>query len=775
MRYLVFSLVLILQMTGLHAKGSGSNGCKESISKLGDGNFYDQRAEVTKALAERIKKEKRIPTQDELADFLGITAEDLASLETKKRFPKSVEGLVAMAWKLHPRERTLLRKDLAKAIKDFFRENAHVPDHETIVEMADLSSNSDFELLYGDVNPWNLIHEFHSKDLEVVRNKVAREYVKAAKEFGRTLTPEQLAAALEIELSELEAMIGPGRLFPEGFSEIKTLAKTISPSSFNHILDTEVFDGARTEAFINALRTHKRILATAAVSGAPVDPNALATLKVIAKARDAAIVVIPVNMVTNELDPILLNDPDIHILTQSVEPSPHLILDNLRIMGKMKNPLEGTQQLGPRGQSRIFGSPKFASEVLGTADGEYFPHRNMTTGAITAPNYSGRKWISKRTDRIYGHAEHVMGAVLIERTRGQEDFLAGGSPGSYRMRHVEYVPETHSMIDLNERFNADGSVEQIRPRAAVLGDIHVGVTNQSLLQTLGPKLQELNPREIVLHDIFDGRSVNHHEAGRSITLAQKAASGQLRLEDELREVAAFFNGLHALLPDVQISVIRSNHDMFLDRWLEEGRYLDDPVNYKIGVELAKAKADGKNPLEYYLLEKALRYHDTRDEDVRQPLVDRPELVHFLKTGQSYKLGDIRGRLVEVGFHGHRGVNGKRGAIRDMKIAADRIIFAHTHTEKRDRHAVNIGTSTAIKQDYTKDGFSSWVHSWALVNDDGSIQVIDYFDSQTFQSNDDGWLSDEQFFDEGYPLVHPYEDDYPAPDGGQVDQWSGPDR
>jgi hypothetical protein len=47
--------------------------------------------------------------------------------------------------------------------------------------------------------------------------------------------------------------------------------------------------------------------------------------------------------------------------------------------------------------------------------------------------------------------------------------------------------------------------------AVVLGDIHYGHHDQRVLDTTMGLLDILKPKHVILHDVFDGNSISHHE------------------------------------------------------------------------------------------------------------------------------------------------------------------------------------------------------------------------------------------------------------------------
>src|SRR5690606_31953553 len=141
-----------------------------------------------------------------------------------------------------------------------------------------------------------------------------------------------------------------------------------SGRAFSNVLDRDIFTPERDAALLRAIETHERIIVTTAVAGAPVERRFLDALLNYAHRMDATIVVIPANMQTFGLDPLLLETPEVHILTHTTKLTPELRIDNIKLVAKHIWPLQGLDRLGPRRESFIVGSPKMHAETMGVLD-----------------------------------------------------------------------------------------------------------------------------------------------------------------------------------------------------------------------------------------------------------------------------------------------------------------------------------------------------------------------------------------------------------------------
>jgi UDP-2,3-diacylglucosamine pyrophosphatase LpxH len=476
---------------------------------------------------------------------------------------------------------------------------------------------------------------------------------------------------------------------------------------------------------------------------------------------DADIFVYPANLVTHGLDPVLLNHPRIHILTHTIEESPFLAQNRIKIVDKQINPLTGLHRIGPRGQSQIVGAPKMHLDTVPTLNNSEHPHQIMSTGSITANHYAGKKYIQGRTDEIAKH-DHDFGAIIVEPNLGALS-LDPSQKGEFHWRHIEFIPEKKGFMDLDRFYTAD-SIEDVRPEAFVMGDIHVGDLDPAVAESLLVEIRKKNPKRVVIHDLFNGHSISHHDSQKIVHLAQKAKEGRLDLAHELREVARFLERLILALPDAEIVVVHSNHDFWLHRWLQDGRFTKEPHNTAIGFELGHAYVQylenprkNPDPLLYGIMKFA-----------ESPLLNAN--LTFLSLGEAYSVGP-KNRAVELGLHGHVGANGGKGSIQTYQKGVGRIVYGHTHTEARRSGAVNVGTATRLELPYTIGGLSSWVQSYALVGPNGEIQVLRFNKGFWHLSEDDFGgqvMPAEDFYPEGFPKIIPNN----RPTVGDFDQYGG---
>src|SRR5690606_25160466 len=103
-------------------------------------------------------------------------------------------------------------------------------------------------------------------------------------------------------------------------------------------------------------------------------------------------------------------------------------------------------------------------------------------------------------------------------------------------------------------------------------------------------------KRLIMHDLFDGMAINHHERQNVVARAQQVTEGVNDLENDMLYLAEDIDYLTSLVKEVVI--VKSNHDEFLDRYLQSGYYVKDPQNHRYALDLAREAIDGNDPLQY---------------------------------------------------------------------------------------------------------------------------------------------------------------------------------
>lgn len=435
-------------------------------------------------------------------------------------------------------------------------------------------------------------------------------------------------------------------------------------------------------------KKYKTFLITTALTGDVVHTKALASIRTYCKTFDAKLIVQVAKgnqKLGQTLDPALRGE---FLCLNDLNLNSNLKLVSVFQTGTKTDPASGgISRTGKRDNSLILASPK--QRLLYTATGiDKLPHATMGTGAITYPKYDN----SKMTGYIATH-DHVMGAIVVE---VKNDNI-------FHFRQIQF-DDAGRMIDLGTMIDGK-KISKVSPLAMVLGDWHSGKTCSMVKRVSYQITKALGIKEWVLHDAYDSHSNNHHEKGKMLLLAKKAGTNELNLPKELQGLTTDLTEMSKVLN--RVTIVKSNHDEFLDRYLDSGAWIKHPYNTELCIELAGAMMKDISPVEYAV----------------EKFGSKNKKLNWLKRDQSYKIAGV-----ECGSHGDKGPNGSRGTLGSIEKSYDKVVVGHAHTPGIIRDAWCVGTSTLPYPDYGT-GPSSWLNTHCLIYPNGMRQMVNIIDGE----------------------------------------------
>jgi hypothetical protein len=387
-----------------------------------------------------------------------------------------------------------------------------------------------------------------------------------------------------------------------------------------------------------------------------------------------------------------------------------VVIGDVKVVPTAVTPMTGMKGFSGS-ESCIFGHPKAQEETLDVLEGR--PQKKMmTTGACTVPNYTDSKEGKK------GEFHHTLGFVVVEikdkKTVFTRCVTATDNGDFYDLYYkVKFLggKKKFNMVDglsfVGRELDGESEITKINEiDGIVLGDMHFGEHDQTLVDaTLNVLMKKLVPKQVVLHDVFDGKSISHHDRNDPFAAYFKALDGHSVLKDEVNNM---LDGLKAF-EKFKTIIVRSNHDDFLDRWLRDvdWRKERNPLNYPAYMEYAALVLNRKAPngvIPYLINEKY------------------PNMV-TLGLNDSYRIHDW-----EVGQHGHIGAKGSRGSVNQFRGLNTKMIVGHSHAPSRKDGVIQVGTSTKLRLDYNK-GASNWAHAHAIIHPNGKGQLIYFSDGE----------------------------------------------
>ena len=359
------------------------------------------------------------------------------------------------------------------------------------------------------------------------------------------------------------------------------------------------------------------------------------------------------------------------------------LLSDIKIQPTAVTPLSGMEGITGL-SSAILGHPRVHMKVVPALEG-YTPKIMMTTGACTKMNYTDSKAGKK------GEFHHTLGFVIAE------------------IKDAETHPFIRQVTALNNGsftdlcFNVkNGCVNRIEGiDAAVLGDIHVGENDLLLNKVQKGWLSIFRPKYTMVHDVFSGYSISHHEEKDPIRKYHKLKGGKLSLELELSNMLEWLKSMQ----NYNLVIVPSNHDEWVDRWIKSNDWKKDLQNAEIYMNIATKmlSEDSKKGV-------ISRFID--DCAFKTPIKTLSRLDSFIVNGW------------ELASHGDKGANGAKGSMVNFKRLATKMVVADSHTPSREDGVLYAGTSSLLRMGYNV-GASSWRHADVIIHKDKKAQHILY--------------------------------------------------
>lgn len=523
------------------------------------------------------------------------------------------------------------------------------------------------------------------------KNKVLKTYTSFVKKQGRHPTTA--------EMLELGVTRNTIRHHYGSISNLKEIARDAFPSVFDNIIDSSYFTDDKFQELQSSIRKHKKFIITTAVVGCQVHKKFLASIENYCKRNDALLLVLPSADPAKSSDWILdrvLAEKNIQLVFKNVQLNSNFFISAIKISAKQIDPMTGLSRLGSREGSFVFAAPKQELEFVATSNVKY-PHALMTPGALTIPDYETDSYMSERTGYI-AKADHIMGAIVVEI---QDD-------KRYHFRQIQAEPVSGNFVELGTYYKANGDIEKMEADALVMGDYHCGETDPTAKQAWKEVVKQVGVKDLVLHDMFNGKSISHHDKKRKIKMAQKYNEGLLSLKAEALIMGREVEDLYSWIKSRKGKLIwvKSNHDDFLSRLIEDGSWIDDPINLDVCSTLVRPMFQGIDGLKFLL---------ENESNVKPEILNK---IIWLGRDDDYRIAGH-----QCGAHGDKGAHGRRNpTLEELDKCYGSSVTGHSHSPAIRRHAFRVGTTSYLKLDYN-EGASAWFHTSCLVYPNGSRQLI----------------------------------------------------
>ena len=480
---------------------------------------------------------------------------------------------------------------------------------------------------------------------------------------------------------------------PELFNEL------IGPINFQTSEDKQTY----VESLRSAVKDYKKFVITAYSNGSIVNKEFYNNLKLYCRKNDALLIIMPIagpkhsmiklpdgTSVYWNIDATIKKEK---FLVDDVRLNTNLLLSSIKLSTKQINPLTGLHRLGQRNGCFVYGSPKQFLETVATSNYK-IPSVLLTTGVLNSPDYLGSLYKMNRTDKL-AESDHTTGALVVELVDDRYFFV----------RHLQ-GGKSNEIYDIDKVY--DKTVKKTRVEAIVFGDTHGDEIDKACFLTMKEEMKLLKPKHVFLHDFFNGTSVNHHIKDKLLERAVIADKHQDSLEREVIVCARQLKELLRVDTHIKLVIVKSNHDEFLIRYLDQGRYLTDYGNKTYAIKLVGAylQAHGEDdPLKV-----AINTCGVLTEGEKRRIV-------WLKRDKDFIVHGI-----ECGAHGDLGSNGSKGSPNSLERAYCNVVCGHGHTPMIMRGYWRVGVNCSLRQRYTR-GPSGWAHADVIIHKNGTRQML----------------------------------------------------
>lgn len=425
---------------------------------------------------------------------------------------------------------------------------------------------------------------------------------------------------------------------------------------------------------------NKKVIISTVFSGELYNKSAFALLKGMAKQLNADLRLLYVHTSKNkrftedqleELDPYLVQD-----LTFTHDE--HAICKSMNFKSSCKKPLTNIEKISQHYKLIVVSSAKQQCKILPYDTNETFKIA-YSTGTISEFDY--KNTVTGYIDKQFNKC----GAVVLEYNDTLQRYLP---------RNIEIV--NNEIYDGNRVYYFDGDHVKYRKTtvdAMVLGDLHLPEEDFISVMTSVSQINLYKPKQVLIGDWCSFNSINHHEANKYLN---KVMYYQQSLKDELEESIEKLNRFVDMTDDCEFLIIHSNHDEFLDKWLNSGEIEKDKQNAVTGMKLYLSYAEHKDPYFVYEMDKRIK---------------------FLKKGEIFSVNGV-----VLSNHGHIGLCGSKANSTTYVKTYEKSITGHTHSPKIEDSNYTVGTCSKLNLTYTNH-LSNWAFANALVHKNGVVQLI----------------------------------------------------
>lgn len=369
----------------------------------------------------------------------------------------------------------------------------------------------------------------------------------------------------------------------------------------------------------------------------------------------------------------------------------HFIAD-ANVIPTSKWPTSGFDGVTPSGINAIIPATKIELRVGAALKGAN-TKVIMSTGTVTKRNY-----ILRKTGAIAAFG-HSVGALFIDTENNV-------------FRHLERMENVNGFYDIDGFYSPSG-FEFAKPgnvAALQLGDIHAEKTEDKNLDSALELISYLQPTNIVLHDVLDFSSRNHHNV-KDCTFIHKQTVAGNTVKNDLTMLARVLDDIADAANGSALHIVESNHDLAIMTWLKNTDFKDDPLNACVYLDCMLALYNHvENGAKSYFNMLAYAYANIGDGAYA-------DCIRFHETDESLVIAGV-----EMGNHGHNGANGARGNPKGFANLGVPMNTGHTHSPSIYGPCYTAGVTASLEMGYNV-GASSWAIAHVVTYENGQRQIL----------------------------------------------------
>ena len=314
-----------------------------------------------------------------------------------------------------------------------------------------------------------------------------------------------------------------------------------------------------------------------------------------------------------------------------------------------------------------------------------------SSGALTVPNYRNNKKGNTAKEK------HSYGFTRVD-LLGAKEFI--------NYRTVEIL-DSGSISDLDKIY-INGEVKTTQPFAVVSPDIHVYSSSKKCTDNFFDFVEKIKPKNVFIHDLFDGKSICHHDADNLIIQYHNALAG-LSFKKELDITFKFLNDKLKRFKNITFQIVRSNHDLWINHWVNKTRNSMarlNPIDLKDLFALGLKRCDEKENLleECYL---------SRNGELPKNLIFLSLTEHVIYKG------------IEHAMHFYDGINGAKCSPIGLSRRGNKATGGDKHSPGiyGDVYWVGVAIDKNAKGYWSNNGLSGWLNACSITHANGTRQMI----------------------------------------------------